>query len=342
MLVKLAFLFVLSQHKKGDETMCKKIMAYIMVLLICSTGCALVTMPLIPPSRPLKEKVISGTGVDKILLLDISGTISAEEETALGGLKTKPSLVARVKEELKLAQEDKHIKALLLKINSSGGMVTASDILHHEISRFKQKTGVKVVACLMEIGTSGAYYVATSADKIIAHPTTVTGSIGVMILKLDLSGLMQKIGVQDETIKSGDKKNILFPLRSITPEEREIVQQIIDNLQERFLQVVRQGRPNMGEQQLAQIADGRILDSREALRLGVIDKIGYLDDAIENAKQLAGLSEARVIIYRPPFSQKANIYAQTGGLMPQPNPAQSYVNSLLPGLNPYFMYLWLP
>lgn len=322
--------------------MCKKTMFLVAVLLICSTGCAIVTVPLISPSRPLKERVISGTGVDKVLLLDISGIISSEEKSVLGGIKTEPSMVARVKEELKLAQGDEHIKALVLRINSPGGMVTASDILHHEISLFKQKTGAKVIACLMGMGTSGAYYIAAGADRIIAHPTTITGSIGVMILKLDLSGLMQKIGVQNETIKSGDKKDVLFPLRSMTPEEREIVQQIIDQLQMRFLEVVRQGRPNIREEQLAQIADGRILSAQNALELDIIDQIGYLDDAIESAKQLAGLTEARVIIYQPPFSQKSNIYAQTAGLTLGSNPVQSYINSLLPSLNPYFMYLWLP
>ncbi len=320
----------------------KKMLLYIAVFLICLSGCAVISIPLFSPSRPLEEKVIAGEGKAKILMLDISGTISSEEKSALGGIKKEPSIVARVKEELELAQADEDIKALILRINSPGGTVTASDILHHEISQFKQKTGVKVVACMLEMGTSGAYYVATSADNIIAHPTTITGSIGVMVLKLNLNGLLEKIGVQNETIKSGDKKDIMFPLRSITPEERKIVQQIIDQLQQRFLQVVKQGRPNMDKASLEQIADGRILGSRKALELGLIDQIGYLDDAIESAKKLAGLTDARVIIYQSPFSQKGNIYAETKGLAFQTNPMQSYLNGFLPSLNPYFMYLWQP
>jgi protease-4 len=320
--------------------MSKKLLALFFLLGV--TGCAIITMPLISPSRPLEERVIAGEGEDKILLLDISGVISMEEESRLGGIKKEPSLVARVKDELKLAQEDEHIKALVLRINSPGGMVTASDILHHEITQFKQQTGVKVVACLMELGTSGAYYVATSADKIIAHPTTVTGSIGVMVLKLNLTGLMQKVGVEEESIKSGDKKDILFPFRSITPEEREIVQRIVGQLYERFLEVIREGRPGIDRQQLKQVADGRILSSREALKAGLVDQIGYLDEAIEVAKQLAGLPSARVIIYQPPLSYKGNIYAQTQVLNPQTGHIQSYLSGLLPRLNPCFMYLWLP
>ncbi len=322
--------------------MYQKISAIIAIFISCLTGCAVISMPLLPPSRPLQEKVIAGEGTDKILMLDISGIISTEDKSSLGGLKKEPSIVARIKEELKLAQADKDIKALILRINSPGGMVTASDILHHEISQFKKATGAKVVACMLEMGTSGAYYVATSADNIIAHPTTVTGSVGVMILKLNLNGLMQKIGIQDETIKSGAKKDILFPLRSMTHDERKLVQQIVDHLQKRFLQVVRQGRPNMSQSELEQIADGRILDSQKALELGLIDQIGYMDDAIESAKQLAGLTQARVIIYRTPSSQKGNIYAQSQGAAFQANPVQSYLNGLLPSLNPYFMYLWSP
>jgi protease-4 len=314
----------------------------IMFLLMCLSGCAIITMPIISPSRPLQEQVVAGEGIDKILLLDISGTISTKKESHLLGIREEPSLVARVKEELELARHDEHIKALVLKVDSPGGMVTASDILYHEITRFKKQTGIKVVACLMGMSTSGAYYAAVSADKIVAHPTTVTGSIGVIVFKLNLAGLMEKLGVQEENIKSGTKKDILLPFRPITAEEREIVQQIIGQLQERFLQVIRQGRPDISEEQLKQVADGRILSAKDALELGLVDQIGYLDNAIESAKQLAGLTEARVIIYKSPLSHKTNIYAQAGGLIPQANPVQSYLMSLLPGLNPYFMYMWMP
>ncbi len=241
-----------------------------------------------------------------------------------------------------MAQADEHVKAIVLKINSPGGMVTASDILHHEISLLKRRRGIKVVACMMELGTSGAYYIATAADKIVAHPTTITGSVGVMVLKLSLADLMQKMGVQEETIKSGDKKDLLFPYRSMSAEERKVVQQIVDQLQGRFLQVIQEGRPNITKEQLEQIADGRILSSQEAKELGLIDRVGYLDDAIKGAKLLAGLTEARVIRYQAPYSAEANIYTQAQGIVPQQQPANSYLSSLLPSMNPCFMYLWLP
>jgi protease-4 len=331
---------------KGQLTMIRKMTVPIITILICCSSCAVVTIPLIPPPRPLREQVIAGEGADKILMLDISGTISTDQESHILGIKKEPGLVERIKEELELAQQDEHIKALLLKIDSPGGMVTASDILHHEISRFKTRTGAKVVACLMGVSTSGAYYVAAGSDKIIAHPTTVTGSIGVIIFKLNLTGLMEKVGIGEENIKSGEMKDILLPLRPITKEEREVVQQIVSQMQERFLQIIRQGRPKITEEQLKQAADGRILSSHEALNLGLIDQIGYLDDAIESAKQLAGLTEAKIIVYTPPQSYKKNIYTQaetqTKGFILQQNYLPAYLSDFLPGPSPYFMYQWIP
>lgn len=317
-----------------------RIAAYsIIVFLTCFSGCI---VSLIPPERPLEERVVAGYGDKKVLLIDISGTISMEEEPQLGGFKREPSIVAKVKEILRLAQKDEDIKAIVLKINSPGGTVTASDIIHHEISALKRRTGVKVVACMMELGTSGAYYIATAADRIVSHPTTVTGSVGVIVLKLNMAELMQKVGVQEENIKSGDKKDILLPLRSMSPDERELIQQIVNELQQRFIQVIKDGRQGINPQQLEQIADGRILSSKDAKRLGLIDQIGYLNDAIESAKQLAGLPEARVIMYQSPYNRRANIYTQATAQVSQQNSVHAYLKDLLPSVNPYFMYMWLP
>ena len=127
--------------------------------------------------QPLQEKELFGEGKDKVVLLDLSGVISDREKA--GALVTHPSMVAQIKEALDKAAKDANVKAILLRINSPGGTVTASDLLYHEITQFKKVTGKKVVAVIMDIGASGGYYVAVAADIIIAHPTTVTGSIGV-------------------------------------------------------------------------------------------------------------------------------------------------------------------
>jgi len=310
-------------------------------LSIWFSGCAFITIPLITPELPLKEKVISGQGRAKILLLDISGLITTEEEKELGGLRYRPSLVARIKQQLQLAEKEEELCAIVLRINSPGGTVTASDIIYHLITDFKTRHQIPVIASLMELGTSGAYYIACSADQIIAHPTTVTGSIGVMVLKLNLAGLMDKLGVADETVKSGDKKDILFPLRPMTEEEAALVQGIIDDLFQRFREVVKKSR-HLDGKALAEISDGRILTAESARRLGLVDRIGYLEDAISAAKAAAGIREAKVIIYARPYSSKGNIYSLTTpslaaqSLLQQPLPALAHM------LGPYFWYLWLP
>src|SRR2546425_13205852 len=157
-----------------------------------------------PQAMSLREKTVQGTAADKILMMDISGVIS--EKGSSNPLSESEDLVARIKEELTLAPEDSHIKALLLRINSPGGTVTASDVIHHEINAFKSKRNIPVVAVIMDIGASGGYYVAVAADQIIAHPTSVTGSVGVIMLRVNAEGLLQKIGVEAGAIKSGAKK----------------------------------------------------------------------------------------------------------------------------------------
>ncbi len=318
----------------------------LLLLVIVMGGCAIVTVPLFPSTEPLEEVVVGGRGRDKVLLLDVSGIISTAESSSIGGIKEEPSLVAQIKEQLELASRDEHVRAVVVKINTPGGTVTASDILHHELLRFKQMYNVKLIACLMDLATSGGYYVATAADKIIAHPTTITGSVGVIVLKLNLDGLMEKLGIEDESLKTGDKKDILSPARPITPEERKLVKDLLAAHQQRFLQVIREGRPNLDEQTIARINDGRILSAKEAGDLGLVDYVGYLDQAIALAKQEAGLPEAKVIVYRPPHSYRENIYTQGTTTVSNSQIKISLLPFDLPKFksagNPQFMYLWLP
>src|SRR2546422_10036320 len=154
------------------------------LLALVPAGC--ITISLFPQAMPLREKTVQGTAADKILMMDISGVIS--EKGSSNPLSESEDLVARIKEDLTLAAEDSHIKALLLRINSPGGTVTASDVIHHEISEFKSKRKIPVVAVIMDIGASGGYYVAVAADQIIAHPTSVTGRVGGIMLRVNAEG----------------------------------------------------------------------------------------------------------------------------------------------------------
>jgi len=307
-------------------------------------GCAFVSIPLFPSVQPLEEKVLEGKGQAKILLLDISGIISEKKESKGVGLSQKISLVARVKEELQKAEGDSSIAGMIIKINSPGGSVTATDIIYHELMQYKKQAGVRIVACLTGTATSGGYYVASAADEIIAHPTSVTGSIGVIAMKFNVEKFLSKIGIQEETIKSGEKKDIWSPFRPTTPEEKDIIQTIINTLHERFVNVVLAGRKTLlSKEEIEKLADGRIFTADQALEVKLIDRVGYLDEAVEEMKDSLNLKEARLIMYNRPGSYRETIYS---GL---PDISRKEINlvaingdglSFLSGVQ--FMYLWRP
>ena len=308
-------------------------------IAIVLTGCVSINLPSV---QPLAEKVIAGEGKAKILLIDISGIIKDEESGNVFGLQSSSNLTARIKEELDLASKDDAVKAVVLRINTPGGSVTTSDIISHEIEVFKKKRKVPVVAELMDVAASGGYYIASSADRIIAHPTTVTGSIGVVAISVSASGLMEKIGITNQTIKSGPLKDIGSPLKAMTEEERRVLQSVVDGMYERFLDKVAAGRPGMfTRDELRKIADGRVYTASQALDLKLVDSIGYLDDSIEWAKKTAGVKEARVVTYAAPRAYRNNIYSRA-----ESAPAGiSVINidSGIPKLSGMeFMYIWLP
>ena len=210
-------------------------------------------------------------------------------------------------------------------------------------SNLKKKTNNKIIACIMDLGASGGYYVAVSADKIVAHPTTVTGSIGVIMLNLSVEGLLQKIGVKDTSIKTGEHKDMGSPLKTMTDEERKIFQGILDNMYERFLSVIAENRKNLTQEKLRSLADGRIYTAQQALAYGLIDQIGYLDEAITLAKEEAGLTKARVIIYHRPGAYKNNIYSQLSSSgFGTINLLNIDLKTFVRSGTPSFMYLWAP
>jgi protease-4 len=232
---------------------------------------------------------------------------------------------ARVKEELDKARKDDRIKALVLRINSPGGTVSAADMIYHEISQFKQERQVPVVACCMGLAASGGYYVAQAADEIIAHPTTLTGSIGVVAMKFNVKGLMNKVGVDQDTVKSGPWKDFWSPFKPATEAEKQMMQAIIDDFYRQFVQLVEQNR-KLTRQEAQKVADGRIFTAAQARSLKLVDKVGYLDDAVKAARQRAGLPEAQVVIYQRPDSYRPTVYS----LGPE----------LFQDLGPQFLYLW--
>jgi protease IV len=310
---------------------------FLVLLALLAGGCS-VSLDLTPRLQPLVEETVEGAGPDKILLLDLSGVLSDE---VIGlSLTTPPArvpLAARVREELRKAEKDKRVRGLIVRINSPGGTITASDIVYQEIKSFRDRKKVPVIAAIMDVGASGGYYAALAADKILAHPTTVTGSIGVIMVTVNAQGLLEKIGVATLPIKSGPFKDAGSPFRPMTPEERAIFQSVVDDLQSRFVRLIVQSR-HLPEERVRAAADGRIYTADQALALGLIDRIGYLGDAVAMAREAASLGEAAVVMYRRPRDYRSNFYATA----PVPDEGFAQMARLIGAGGPRFLYLWWP
>jgi len=314
-----------------------------LLLLVATSGClfSVGNLGLLQGRRPLDETTVEGEGRAKILLVKIAEVISDEPKKHAFGLVEEESTVARLRAELQKAEDDPRVKAVVLRVDSPGGGVTASDEIHSELVRFKQKRGIPLIASLGDVAASGGYYVACAADRIVAHPTTMTGSIGVIMLNFNLEGLLAKIGVRNETFKAGEHKDILSPFRGATPEERRIVQSILDALHTRFVTIVREGRPRIDAARLPELTDGRIFDAAQALDAGLIDQIGDLHAAIDVAKAAAQVEKARVVAYHRPDETRENIYSAARGLPAQVNLLPVDLGALVQD-GPRFMYLWAP
>jgi protease-4 len=303
-------------------------------------GCSVISLDLTPRIRPLEEHTVEGRGEEKVLLVDISGFLTdaaASPGLTIGTPPARVPLLVRVREELTKAADDRHVRALVVKINSPGGTVTASDILFRELELFRQRTKIPIIAVMMDVAASGGYYVALAADTVVAHPSTVTGSIGVLMVSLNAEGLLQKVGLSANTIKSGERKDMGSPFRTLTPEERAIFQSVVDDLYGQFVAKVVERRRIPPDTARA-LADGRIYTAQQALRQGLIDRVGYVPDAIEAARRAAGLEEAKVVVYRRPREYRATYYAgaqASAGLLEGPLAA-------LAGGGPTFLFLWWP
>ncbi len=280
------------------------------LLLSCFAVFSCITITPTKQLQPYVEKTLIEGKASKILVIHIKGVISDSVSggSFLGGEEKIP-LSAQIREQLDMAAKDKSIKALILDIDSPGGEVTTCDIIHHEIISYKKKNSIPVTVIMGSLAASGGYYLSMTGDTVVAHPTTITGSIGVLITKLSIKELLDKVGVHDETIKSGSNKSMGSFLKDMTPEEQKLFQQIVDNMYERFLQVILQSRKNLTADELRKIADGRILIAQDALKYGLIDKIGYFDDAIDSAKKAAGIEDPKIITYVRPGSYRPNVYA---------------------------------
>jgi protease-4 len=307
-----------------------------------STGCITVQLPGLG-GGPFEETVVDGDRGPKILMLDLSGPLTTRVQESRLGLGRRESQTAQLREQIDLALEDDEIVALLLRIDSPGGTVIASDILYREVLRFKRKSGRPVIAQLMGAGTSGAYYVAMAADEVRAYPTTVTGSIGVIVAGLNVSGLMERFGVENQTLTTGPFKDAGSPLRPMRDVERAQLMSVAQDLFGAFLSAVEAGRPKLTRARIEELADGRVYSGPQALDVGLVDALGGLPEAVEAAKGAAGVvGDARVVVYHRPGVEPAGLFWAAAAAPPELPllSASALAGTESPLAGPQFLYLW--
>lgn len=287
-------------------------------------------------AMPVGE-VVARPGEPRVALIDVDGLLL--NQNLSGPLTVGENPVAIFKEKLDAAGAEANVCAVVLRINSPGGGVTAADMMWHELRRFKAATGKPVVACLLDVGAGGAYYLATGADQIIAHPTTITGGIGVIWNSYNLRDLMALYNIIPQSIKAGGNIDMGSTARALSPETKMLLQQIADEFHERFKTVVRNSRPRVDSRQETTF-DGQVFTARAALQRGLIDAIGYLEDALAAARQLAHQPAAVTVMYHRSNDPVHSPYAVSGHLAP----VASVIPVHLPGVDrsrlPTFLYLW--
>jgi len=318
-------------------------------LALLGGGCmpdGLLVMP-VSAKRQLVEETLVTDGAfvgDKIAVIDVEGLILNANKPEFFG--EGEHSVARLLEQLDMARRDRNVRAVILRINSPGGSVTASELMYDEIVAFRQRTGRPVVAVMMDVAASGGYYIACACDKIVAQRSTVTGSIGVIMQLFDFSGTLQKIGVDAPAITSAPHKDAGSPFKKLDPEQRAIFQSIVDQMFESFLDVVERGRPNLTRERIVELADGRVYSAPQALEAGLIDEIAGIRQTIADLKKTLGLNRVNLVAYRRPLGYRPNYYAHTGAPSVRTGGQVNLINvdiasRWLPP-TPRFLYLWAP
>jgi len=216
---------------------------------------------------------------DKVAIIEIKGVIAQS---------------SGIIEEIRQYEEDEGVKAIILRIDSPGGGVGPSQEIYREV--LKAKSRKKVVTSMGSVAASGGYYIACASDLIFANPGTLTGSIGVLMEFANIEELFKKIGIKGVVLKSGEHKDIGSPFREMTPEDKKIIQGVIDNVHQQFIQAVAEGR-KLDRAAVTQIADGRILTGEQAKQFGLVDQMGNLQDAIEVVAKMAGIKGKPNVLY---------------------------------------------
>ncbi|MDQ0339770.1 protease-4 [Caldalkalibacillus uzonensis] len=257
-----------------------------------------------------KEEVYQYGGLDRIALLEVEGVIMDQTP---GTFFTSVNYNHRLfLKQLKHAFEDETVAAVVMRVNSPGGGVVESDEIFHTVRELKEEYDKPFVVYMGNTAASGGYYISAAADKIVANRNTITGSIGVIISTYNIHELAENWGIKEESITSGPYKDILSPMKEVTDGERAILQSLVDEMYDNFVDVIIEGR-GMERNKVLQLADGRIYSGQQAKELGLVDELGFLDDAIDHAAEMAGIENPTVISYKTGWSAFNTFFVRFSG-----------------------------
>jgi protease-4 len=298
-----------------------------------------------PPSQnagAVEEMPIGGPcheGAARVGIIDVDGLLLNLDMTGMYSLGENP--VDLFRQRLDAAAADPAVCALVVRIHSPGGSVTAADIMWRDLKAFRARTSRPVVACLMDVATGGAYYLAMAADVVIAHPTTVTGGIGVILNLYNLRETMAYFNVLGQSVKSGPLIDMGTSTAALGPEAKQLLQTMADEFHDRFRRVVEAARPGV-DPAGGTTFDGRVFTASQALDRRLVDRIGYLDDAVAVARGLAHCPNAGVVLFHRPNDPAHSVYA----VSPNVPLNGTFLPLNVPGLDrtrlPAFLYLWQP
>ena len=329
------------------------LLSFITVPLLAGCGTPSFLITPISNSGELKEDTVEpGKGFfpPKVAIIEVEGLLANAKTGGL--LQATENSLSLFTQQLELAEDDPAVKAIVLRVNSPGGTVSASDAMYQTLLKFRKKTGKPIVASIQEVGASGAFYLSCAADKIVAQPTSIVGSIGVIFESLEFSGTLDKIGARSWAITSGPLKEMGSPFKPLEARERNVMQEMVNEYFARFVGIVRTNRhitePPLDDlteykkPEYAGVFSGRVFSGEEAKKRGLIDETGLLPDAIDLAKSLGNAENAKVVIYRRPYAYSGSIYASST----IPSPKTNVTTIDLPGARAFvpagFYYLWRP
>jgi protease-4 len=328
---------------RSSVSMCAHLWLIPLTFLLAGCGMPSLLITPVPNANKMEEIQVQPGNSDKIAVIEVEGMLM--NARAGGFLQPGENPLSVFTQQLDQAEKDSHVKAVVLRVNSPGGTVTTSDAMYQEIERFKAKTHKPVVASCQEVAASGAFYVSCASDWIMAQPTSVVGSIGVIFNTFNFTGTMAKIGATSDAIKSGPLKDMGSPFKPMTDQERHVMQGIVNEYYARFLHVIRSSR-RVPETSFKTCTDGRVFSGKQGQALGLVDELGLLEDAIDVARKMSHSPKASAIMYKRPYGYRGSIYAEASIPTPQASADSNRITRLeLPGgplLPSGFYYLWKP